>query len=40
MAISYEEDLKDIKVVKKGNLEDVIVSIKWVLTATHSDGRA
>lgn len=39
MSIKYEEDLKDIQVVKKGDLLDVIVSVKWVLTATHSDGR-
>ena len=39
MSVSYEEDLKNIEVVNKRNLKDVIVSLKWVLTATHSDGR-
>jgi len=39
MSVKYEEDLKNIEVVNKGNLKDVMVSVNWVLTATHSDGR-
>ena len=39
MSVTYEEDLKNIEVVNKGDLKDVIVSVNWVLTATHEDGR-
>ena len=39
MAITYTEELKNIKVKQIDGLTDVIVEVEWVLTATHSDGR-